>query len=88
MNWLELWFIRRIFAWQVKQGLSHDQRITELYALIREALDEEFVEDNAATLDAYAWERFNETQKCVPLSLIDKTKSPKLMSVFNFGKEL
>lgn len=49
------WLIRRI----VTQDEIHRQRITQLYATIREAAQREFYEDNDATLNAFLQECFD-----------------------------
>ncbi len=59
MNTFELWFIRRVFAREVMQGTTHDRRIAALFALINEACESEFYEDNKATRRAYLHERLD-----------------------------
>ena len=50
MNRFERWFLQRVFRKQVRQG-GHDQRITELYSMIRAAAEQEFTEDNEPMLN-------------------------------------
>lgn len=61
MNKFEKWFLKRVFRKQVVQGHDHDKRITELYTLIREAVENEFTEDNKPTRDDYLTEWFKES---------------------------
>ena len=56
------WLLKRIFAKQVRQCCRHNERITNLYQLIRDACVNEFTEDNAPTMDAFLLERFRATQ--------------------------
>lgn len=58
MTWFEKWFLHRVFRKEVRQGFDHSRHISELYALIREAAEREFFEDNAPTLDASLLEYF------------------------------
>ncbi len=51
-----------MIAKDVTQGYEHARNIEALYALIREACEEEFTEDNAPTMDAFLRERFDATQ--------------------------
>ncbi len=51
MNNLEQWLLRGILARQVRAGRDHDQRIQQLYIMIREAAEQEFTEDNIPTLN-------------------------------------
>ena len=62
MTKFEVWFMRRVFKREVRQGCDHTRRIAELYAMIREACNNEFTEDNSPTLDAYLQDVFNLTQ--------------------------
>lgn len=62
MSRFERWILRTIFARQVCQGFDHNDRIAELYGLIREACDNEFTEDNSPTRDVHLRECFNTTQ--------------------------
>lgn len=61
MNKFEKWIIRRIFSQQVVQGFEHSARITELYTMVREAVEKEFYEDNKPTRDAYLTELFEKS---------------------------
>ena len=61
MNRLELWFLKKIIAKQVKQG-RHMVNTRNLYELIREAWIAEFTEDNIATTDVTLREIFESTQ--------------------------
>jgi len=54
----EQWFLRRVFAREVKQGPTHALRVTALYRMIREAAENEFTEDNKPSRDAYLREWF------------------------------
>lgn len=66
MNWLEEWGLRQIIRKQVIQGVGHDGRIANLYRVIREAVEEEFIEDSAITIDVFLKELFEMSQKCIP----------------------
>ncbi len=62
MNAFEKWFVKRTIAKEVIQGPDHARNIEALYAMIREACEEEFTEDNAPTMDAFLLERFEAAQ--------------------------
>ena len=61
MNKLERWFLSQVFRKQVVQGPDHSKRITELYTMIRKAVENEFNEDNKPTRDEYLTEWFKES---------------------------
>jgi len=63
MTKLEKWCLRVIFRRQVTQGFDHGRRITDLYAMIRQAAHEEFTDDNPATLNQYLTELFQRSLK-------------------------
>lgn len=63
MNKFEKWFMNSIIRRQVRQGYNHSRNITELYRMIRTACENEFSEDNTATLNSFLLERFSETLK-------------------------
>jgi hypothetical protein len=50
MNKFEQWMLKRIIRQEVRQG-GHPERIVKLYAMIREACEQEFYEDNIPTLN-------------------------------------
>lgn len=52
MNKFERWFLSHIIRKQVRQGYDHPQRITEMYTMIRVAAEQEFTEDNMATINS------------------------------------
>lgn len=58
MTRFEKWFLRRVFKREVLQGGDHPARISNLYAMIRQAARDEFTEDNDITLDTFLLERF------------------------------
>ena len=58
MNIFERWFLKKVFRKQVVQGYDHDKKIMELYTMIREAVENEFTEDNKLTRDDYLTEWF------------------------------
>ena len=62
MNRFERWFVRRTFRQEVRQGPDHDKRITGLYAMIHEACENEFTEDNDLSLDSFLREQFEAAQ--------------------------
>ena len=63
MTKLELWFFKKIVKNEVKPCGNHCDNIAELYRLIREAIDNEYFEDNAPTLDQFCRENFELSQK-------------------------
>lgn len=63
MNPLETAFLNYVFRQQVRQGTDHPKRIRRLYQMIRDAAQEEFHEDNEATLDFFLEEQFRCTLK-------------------------
>lgn len=67
MNWFEKWFLRRIIRKQVRQGYTHDKRITELYCEIHDAAKREFYEDNVYTRNAYLREWFEASLDEAPI---------------------
>lgn len=58
MNKIEKWFLNRIIEREVRQDYDHPKKITELYKMIRVACEEEFTEDNTATLNDFLTECF------------------------------
>lgn len=58
MNKIERYLLRRIIGREVRQGISHRDRITELYKMIQVACEQEFYEDNGATLNTFLSECF------------------------------
>lgn len=61
MNKFERWFLNRVFRTQVRQGFDHQERITELYRMIRVAAEQEFYEDNLVTQNSYLTEWFEKS---------------------------
>jgi hypothetical protein len=62
MTRLEQWLTKRVIARAVRQG-GHDQRIEALLALLVDAVETEFTEDNKPTRDAYLQERLVAVQR-------------------------
>ncbi len=58
MSMIQVWLLKRIFRDLVTQGYSHDGNIRRVYSLLREAAQEEFVEDSETGLDHYLHEKF------------------------------
>jgi DICT domain-containing protein len=58
MSPFERWFVRRVFAKEVRQGADHPQRLTALYRMITDAVRAEFTEDNEPTIEDFCRERF------------------------------
>ena len=58
MNIFELWFLRRIIRREVRQGYTHDLKITALYREIHDAARREFYEDNVFSRNEYLREWF------------------------------
>lgn len=67
MNWFERWFLRRIIRKQVRQGYTHDKRITALYREIHDAAKREFYEDNVYSRNAYLREWFEASLDEAPI---------------------
>lgn len=63
MTKFEIWLLKRIFKKAVRQGYSHEDNITYIYELIKDAVQYEFTEDNRPTRDAFLKELFNKSQK-------------------------
>lgn len=59
MNKFEEWFVRRIIQREVRQNYDHPQKITNLYKMIRVACEDEFYEDNTATMNSNLQEWFD-----------------------------
>jgi len=69
MNTIEKWIVRNTIAKEVVQGWDHARNIQALYALIREACEAEFTEDNAPTMDVFLRELFEKTQHMPKLAV-------------------
>ena len=63
MTNFEKWFIKRVLKREVVQSHTHAQNIKNLYCMIREAVENEFAEDNIPTTNAFLKEQFEATQK-------------------------
>jgi hypothetical protein len=61
MRKLEQYLLRSIFRNRVRQGYDHQRNIAELYAMIREAAEAEFTEDNVPTLNSLLSELFEQS---------------------------
>lgn len=68
MTKFERWFLRNLLRKQVRQGYTHDKRITELYREIHDAAKREFYEDNVYTRNEYLREWFENSLDKTPLS--------------------
>jgi hypothetical protein len=68
MTRFERWFLRKLLRKQVRQGYTHDKRITELYREIHDAAKREFYEDNVYTRNEYLREWFENSLDKTPLS--------------------
>lgn len=66
MNRFERWFLRRIIRREVRQGYTHDLRITALYREIHDAARREFYEDNVSSRNEYLREWFENSLDKVP----------------------
>lgn len=62
MTRLEQWWLQQLLRRELRQGYSHLQNATALYALIREAWRDEFTEENEPTSSAALEECFEKTQ--------------------------
>lgn len=67
MNRFERWMLKRIIRKEVKQGYTHDLRITALYREINDAVKQEFYEDNVYTRNEYLREWFEASLDKTPL---------------------
>jgi hypothetical protein len=65
MNRVEQWILNRIIRKEVRQDRNHKGNLNALYRIIRDAIDDEFLEDNNYTKDGYRREIFEETQHFV-----------------------
>lgn len=61
MSKLELYLFKRILRKEVRQG-GQDVKIRNIYKLIREAVKNEYSEDNDPTRDDFLRQLFEETQ--------------------------
>jgi len=66
MNRFERWFLRRIIRREVRQGYTHDLRITALYREIHDAAKREFYEDNFSSRNEYLREWFENSLDKAP----------------------
>jgi hypothetical protein len=71
MTKFETWLLKRLLKREVRQG-NHIARIQNLYSLIRDAVCNEFTEDNIPTTDAFLRELFEKTQYKSLYSLLPK----------------
>jgi hypothetical protein len=54
--------LKKIFEQAVRQRPEHDKNIRCIFKLLREAVENEFREDNAPTLDGFMLEIFEKSQ--------------------------
>lgn len=59
MTRFQQWMLRGIVREVVRQDGNQEQKITQLYAQIREAAEQEYYEDNVFTRDSFLKELFN-----------------------------
>lgn len=59
MTRFQKWMLRGILRKVVRQDGYQEQKITQLYAQIREAVEQEYYEDNKPTIDSFLTEQFN-----------------------------
>lgn len=59
MTRFQKWMLRGILREVVRQDGYQEQKITQLYAQIREAVEQEYYEDNKPTIDSFLTEQFN-----------------------------
>lgn len=59
MTRFQQWMLRGILREVVRQDGYQEQKITRLYAQIREAAEQEYYEDNKPTIDSFLTEQFN-----------------------------
>jgi hypothetical protein len=55
-------FLKKVFAQAVVQGRGHRVNIERIFKLLRYAVENEFTEDNAITLDVFMLELFEKSQ--------------------------
>jgi hypothetical protein len=60
---IKYWWLKRIFAKEVKQSHWHMQKLINLYKLINNAASNEFVEDTKPSLDSFLRECFEKSLK-------------------------
>jgi hypothetical protein len=53
--------MNRIIQREVRQGFDHQQKITDLYKMIRVACEREFYEDNTVTMNSNLTEWFQKS---------------------------
>lgn len=54
--------LRKIFSRLVRQSFDHKNNICKIFSMLRNATDEEFVEDPAPSLDGFMLECFETSQ--------------------------
>lgn len=54
--------LQKIFKKLVRQSWDHENNIVEIFKILREAVDEEFTEDNDITRDYFIADCLNKTQ--------------------------
>ena len=63
MTRFETWFIKKVLQREVVQSHRHAGNIRNFYKMIGDACENEFIEDNTSTLNAFLKEQFDATQK-------------------------
>ena len=66
MNIIERWILARMLKRDVRQGFDHANNIKGIFGMVRDACENEFTEDNQATLDANLRYWFEECLKEYP----------------------
>ena len=62
LTWFECKMLRRICKRAVIQGYDHKDNIVEIYRILHQAAEEEFVEDNIPTLTEFMDECYQESK--------------------------
>ena len=63
MNRFEAWMLKRLVAREVCQGFDHRNNLITLHSVIRDAVRDEFTEDNVLTTNAFLNEIAQEVYK-------------------------
>ena len=61
LNLIDRILLKYIFKKNVKQSHDHEYQITEIYGLLREAVQKEFTEDTIDSNDAFLKDCFQES---------------------------
>ena len=71
-------FLKKVFAQAVVQGRGHRVNIERIFKLLRYAVENEFTEDNAITLDVFMLELFEKSQSIYYKKPATKEEQPTI----------